>query len=726
MPLFVPLLRLLMLFLNVYDSYKTLKLPPPSSKNGGQPSVRAMSQRKRDLKGCLAVWIVWVRLTSSDVSWTHAFSVHRGLIRTLRRAYCVCLHSVLRRVQIDRATLFDCDSCKGNCFVSLSLHVCSANVLYQGAEPIYLHLIRPFLKPYTATLDGLLEVGLMLGDFVLALAMYPVHLLFDLWDSTLGKYLHRWMSSSTIDTSHDSSPSPISPTSDIANPLSADSHFADRPASRPDTSRRSTAEKVKPGPSRKSTTETLRAPKPRPTSQAGQPRQAGPSKTAAKEVPSRLPARRGTIDSTGSIHRQKSSDSTPHQIWRPPVSAYEEEGRNTPSQTPSTPSEPPDILTENHEALVRAQEQMDEWRQYPPFPSAYPATPLADTARPLPTIASTFSSLAEGSTHEGFPRSLLPSHEHSNPGPAADLSDQEPSANGIPNIEFIMSDSDSQGPAADGNVSSDLEDDEDVFNTTLATPMPAFRPIRTKGLRPISISAVPSVASSLMSPALSTMSALTTDGHHSLRTSGSSESLASSNGPILDSAPIIGKRRSRPFLVAPNAPAQARTAGDASKMRGLSEDEDDEDDSPAVDGSYGPLDHVAPNADERRLANAASPSLGSGNPTSSASAVDQQHDDKRRRVGNTVVARGVGSTRAVKPRVKRHGGPTSPTRRGKGGQRPLSPVQVTSTSAAVNPGDSVGKKKAQEVPKRLPSNSVPKARTTKKVPQALTAGTTDQ
>ena len=62
MLLFGPILRLAMLFLNVYDSYKTLKFPPPSSRrNDGLPSVRAMTQRKRDMKGCLAVWIVWVR-----------------------------------------------------------------------------------------------------------------------------------------------------------------------------------------------------------------------------------------------------------------------------------------------------------------------------------------------------------------------------------------------------------------------------------------------------------------------------------------------------------------------------------------------------------------------------------------------------------------------------------------------------------------------------------------
>jgi hypothetical protein len=62
MPLFVSILRHAMLFLNIYDSYKVLKTPPPSVRHGGQPSQRALTQRKRDMKGCLAVWIVWVRL----------------------------------------------------------------------------------------------------------------------------------------------------------------------------------------------------------------------------------------------------------------------------------------------------------------------------------------------------------------------------------------------------------------------------------------------------------------------------------------------------------------------------------------------------------------------------------------------------------------------------------------------------------------------------------------
>ena len=56
----VPILRLTYLFLNIYDTYKVLKIPPPSPRNGGQPSIRSMTQRKRDMKGIMTIWIVWV------------------------------------------------------------------------------------------------------------------------------------------------------------------------------------------------------------------------------------------------------------------------------------------------------------------------------------------------------------------------------------------------------------------------------------------------------------------------------------------------------------------------------------------------------------------------------------------------------------------------------------------------------------------------------------------
>jgi receptor expression-enhancing protein 5/6 len=61
-------LRCYLVFQNVFITFKTLKPPPPSSRNNGQPSVRGLTQRKRDMKGCMAIWIVWVsRVTLLDL-----------------------------------------------------------------------------------------------------------------------------------------------------------------------------------------------------------------------------------------------------------------------------------------------------------------------------------------------------------------------------------------------------------------------------------------------------------------------------------------------------------------------------------------------------------------------------------------------------------------------------------------------------------------------------------
>ncbi|PPQ71369.1 hypothetical protein CVT24_011755 [Panaeolus cyanescens] len=152
MPLFVPILRLLMLFLNVYDSYKTLKQPPPSSRNGGKPSVRALTQRKRDMKGCLAVWIVWMCLTMYE-------RVIESIVSLFIPFYDEFKSLVLVFLILTRA---------------------------RGAEPIYLHAIRPFLKPYTSTLDGALEVMLMFGDFLFALTTYPIRIALNWWQAKFG------------------------------------------------------------------------------------------------------------------------------------------------------------------------------------------------------------------------------------------------------------------------------------------------------------------------------------------------------------------------------------------------------------------------------------------------------------------------------------------------------------------------------------------------------------
>ena len=67
MGLVVLALRCYLVFQNVFITFKTLKLPPPSSRNGGRPSIRALTQRKRDMKGCMAIWIVWVSRVPSKL-----------------------------------------------------------------------------------------------------------------------------------------------------------------------------------------------------------------------------------------------------------------------------------------------------------------------------------------------------------------------------------------------------------------------------------------------------------------------------------------------------------------------------------------------------------------------------------------------------------------------------------------------------------------------------------
>lgn len=141
MGLIVPALRLTMLFLNIYDSYKTLKLPAPSHRNGGKPSQRALTQRKRDMKGCLAVWIVWCCFINYE-------RVAEAIVSLFVPFYDEFKTIVLLFFIFTRA---------------------------RGAEPIFLHVLRPLLKPYTPTLDMLLDFVCMIGDMIFTLAKMPIN-----------------------------------------------------------------------------------------------------------------------------------------------------------------------------------------------------------------------------------------------------------------------------------------------------------------------------------------------------------------------------------------------------------------------------------------------------------------------------------------------------------------------------------------------------------------------
>ena len=55
----------------------------------------------------------------------------------------------------------------------------------QGAEPIFLHLLRPLLKPYTPTLDLLLDFVRMVGDIFFTMVTIPINLVPTWWWSSM-------------------------------------------------------------------------------------------------------------------------------------------------------------------------------------------------------------------------------------------------------------------------------------------------------------------------------------------------------------------------------------------------------------------------------------------------------------------------------------------------------------------------------------------------------------
>ncbi|KAJ3913592.1 hypothetical protein F5877DRAFT_11702, partial [Lentinula edodes] len=142
MPLIVPILRMFMLFLNIWDTFKTLKPPPYKIRNGKAepPTVRSVTQRKRDLKGCLAVWIVWC-----------CFSTYERLVEPIISLF-IPFYNELKSLVI------------------LFLIFTRA----RGAEPIFLHLLRPMLRPYTKSIDNSLELFRLIGDLLFAIISFPL------------------------------------------------------------------------------------------------------------------------------------------------------------------------------------------------------------------------------------------------------------------------------------------------------------------------------------------------------------------------------------------------------------------------------------------------------------------------------------------------------------------------------------------------------------------------
>ncbi|KAI0652887.1 hypothetical protein C8Q70DRAFT_691719 [Cubamyces menziesii] len=152
MPLVVPVLRLAYVFLNIFDTFKVLRLPPPSARNGGQPSARAMSQRKRAMKGTMTVWMVWA-----------CFTLYERWVETFVWLF-VPFYSEIKALVI--------------VFFLLTRA--------KGAEPIFLHIIRPAIKPYSGVLDALFDGLSSAGDLLILIASIPLQ--------TVQGYYRRWTS----------------------------------------------------------------------------------------------------------------------------------------------------------------------------------------------------------------------------------------------------------------------------------------------------------------------------------------------------------------------------------------------------------------------------------------------------------------------------------------------------------------------------------------------------
>ena len=381
--------------------------------------------------------------------------------------------------------------------------------LLQGAEPLFLHVLRPFVKPYSAIVDPMLELSRDLGDFFFALSQVPLDYilslpLFPSWragelEDEPGK------SSSGASISSADSGSLTRASSHSSVPVPAD-HAAAVQTSHVQSKRHGTVRSVSDnhdsnGRPSVNHSEDSRTSRDHPSKSAST-----TSLPAYSEYPSHDPPR----------YSQTLSKRNGHQIWYPPTSASPASSQEAPVATLGLPETAPEYHS-------------PEWRTYPAFPSAYPPTPLpalaslpssvtrrsgndhrvvSDSAYPpIPEDEQGFDELL-GRQHEGHP-AFVRSSSNSDKIP--------PGVNGFEPSQDTTRQQDGDTLLDDSICSSEAGLSEDDFGTSLRTP---HRP-------PV---AMPSGA---YSSADSLTSALTTtDNAHSLRTKTSSDSLSSGSSSL--------------------------------------------------------------------------------------------------------------------------------------------------------------------------------------------------
>ncbi len=308
----------------------------------------------------------------------------------------------------------------------------------QSAEPIYLHVIRPLLKPYVSTLDAVLNFVHNLGDFILLVLSLPFSAAISWWYGSSTDEDQAGLTE--VDSESVRSYADEQPASSVKWP----DHRGYRNAQGPPVSREELG-------SRRGISENGHIPYPRGVS-------------------------RGTRNSSDTLRSRfyapPGASSQKHEIWHPPPSSHDdvdEDQAEYPENVPLVAMAEPGIP-----AIA-----IDDLPTYPPFPSAYPLTPVhpSQINMPEPVHPSQFGIIqGEGTggavtnddqsdgAQQGFGRSLLPPREPLNPGSDGDLSDETKNPGvQIHETRYVTS--------SDGDEDmEDYETEEDSFDVTFQTP----------------------------------------------------------------------------------------------------------------------------------------------------------------------------------------------------------------------------------------------------------------
>ena len=346
----------------------------------------------------------------------------------------------------------------------------------QSAEPIYLHVIRPLLRPYVSTLDAVLAFVHHLGDFILLVLSLP-----------FSAAVSWWYGPSTDE--------------DQAGLTEADSESVrSYPDEQPPTYREESRSR-------------------RGISGNG-------------HIPYSRGVSRETRTSSDTLHSRFYAPSQKHEIWQPPPSSREDFDEDRAEYPENVP------LVAMPEPVVPAI-AVDDLSAYPPFPAAYPLTPVHPPPIRMPdpvhpsqfpiiqgegTVGAVVSNDQSDGGQQGFGRSLLPPREPLNPGSDGDLSDETkyPGVQ-IHETRYVTS--------SDGDEDmEDYETEEDSFDVTFQTPKHR-RILRAVPMgRDVSNASIVTEAT-VASSVASEMTGLTTDHRgSSLRTTTVTASRSSSSG----------------------------------------------------------------------------------------------------------------------------------------------------------------------------------------------------